>query len=91
MLCLQKKALSISSQTQKVKLVTALVGVLEAIAIISMSFGLAYGDGIIVAPISSSLTIVTVALAMMFSKEKITKLQALGILMAVGGIILTAF
>ena len=56
----------------------AAIGILEAIAVLSVTFGQSFGDGIIVAPISSALTVVTVGLAMIFSKEKITKLQGVG-------------
>lgn len=67
------------------------VGVLEAVGVLSSNYGQAYGDGIIVAPISSALTLVTVTLAVIFLKEKISKPQLLGIILAISGIILSAF
>mgnify|MGYP003340959924 CR=1 FL=1 len=86
-----KKSLSIKNSNKKFAYLLAAVGILEAIAILSVTFGQSFGDGIIVAPISSALTIVTVALAMLFGKEKITRVQGLGIALAVSGIIITAF
>jgi drug/metabolite transporter (DMT)-like permease len=37
------------------------------------------------------LSIVTIALAIVFLKDKVTRLQALGMLAAVAGIVATAF
>ncbi|OGG07210.1 hypothetical protein A2872_00780 [Candidatus Gottesmanbacteria bacterium RIFCSPHIGHO2_01_FULL_42_12] len=75
---------------KKILVAVALTGILEAVGVLGTSFGLAYGDSIIVGPISSALTLVTVTLAVIFLKEKLTKIQTLGILMTVGGIIMTA-
>jgi drug/metabolite transporter (DMT)-like permease len=86
-----KNSLSVINLSQKLIILIALVGILEAIAVLSVTFGQAYGDGIIVAPISSALTIVTVGLAMIFSKEKITRVQGLGIAVVIIGIVITAF
>lgn len=66
------------------------VGLLEAVGILSVSYGQAFGDGIIVAPISSALTVVTVTLAIIFQKEKISKVQGAGIMAVIIGIFLTA-
>lgn len=85
----QKKSLHIASFKKLVPLLFA-VGLLEAGAVLSVTFGQSYGDGIIVAPISGALTIVTVSLAVLFSKEKITKVQSAGIALVVGGIITMA-
>ena len=87
----QKRSLVIKKISGKLTTLVVLVGVLEAIAVLAVAYGLTYGDEIIVAPVSSALTIVTVGLAVIFLKEKITKIQALGITIVVGGIIMTAF
>ncbi|RJR15056.1 DMT family transporter [Candidatus Microgenomates bacterium] len=71
-------------------LLVAATGILEAGAMLSVNFGTQVGDGILVQPIAASLTVVTVSLALIFLKEKIAKLQALGIAMTICGIILTA-
>ena len=86
----QKKSLHITHVKSKFVYLLIAIGVLEAVGVLSATFGQSYGDGIIVAPISSALTIVTVALAMIFLKEQITKIQAAGIAIVVGGIILSA-
>lgn len=86
-----KEPVTIKRATSKLIILVAAVGILEAIGVLSVTFGQSFGDGIIVAPISSALTVVTVALAMIFSKERINKIQGLGIAMAVIGIVLTAF
>jgi len=46
---------------------------------------------VIVNPIASALSIVTISMAVIFLKEKISKTQAIGIFMTIGGIILSAF
>lgn len=68
-----------------------ITGIMEALAIISLNYGFMVGDSILVSPIANSVAIVTVTLAVIFMKEKITKIQIAGILMTVVGIILTAF
>ncbi len=69
----------------------AAIGIFEALAVIGVNYSLKYGDSIIVAPVSSSLTVVTVTLSILFLKEKISRLQAAGIAVTILGIILTAF
>jgi bacterial/archaeal transporter family protein len=87
----KKDHLHITSKSKKLWLIVFAVGILEAIGVSSVSFGLSVGDSILVAPIASSLTIVTVGLAIIFLKEKISKIQGVGIMLTVLGIILTAF
>ncbi len=87
----RRQSLIIKKISRKVVVLIAAIGLLEALAVLSVTYGQSYGDGIIVAPISSALTVVTVGLAMVFLKEKITRLQALGITMTIIGIVLTAF
>ncbi len=86
-----KESLAIKDKTKKLFVLVAAVGLLEAVGVLSTTFGQSYGDGIIVAPISSALTVVTVTLAMIFSKERINKIQGVGIALAVIGIVMTAF
>lgn len=87
----RKQSLVVKQRNNKLYVLIAAVGILEAIGVLSATYGQSYGDGIIVAPISSALTVVTVGLAMIFTKERINKLQGLGIALAVIGIIMTAF
>lgn len=88
---IQKQRLVLENRQPKILLLIAAVGILEAVGVLSANFGVMYGDGILVAPIASSLTIVTVGLAMIFMKERITRTQAFGIALTVIGILLTAF
>ena len=67
------------------------LGVIEVAAVALVNYGLTIGDAILITPIASALSIVTITLAVIFLKDKISKLQGLGITMAVIGIIATAF
>jgi transporter family protein len=84
-----KRELAIAKTSTQTKLMIVLVGVLEAAAVACFNWGLTVGDVILVTPIASALTIVTITMALVFLKESITRLQALGILIAVAGIVLT--
>ena len=84
----QQLALEKQSQTLKALFPIAVIGVLEAIAVMSVSSGLSIGNAIIINPIASALTLVTVGLAMVFLKEKITKTQAAGIVATIAGIMM---
>jgi bacterial/archaeal transporter family protein len=85
------KELSLKDSVNKTKFIVFLVGVLEALAIVSVNYGLNFGYLILVSPISSALSIVTIIMAIIFLKERISKIQALGIFTAIIGIVLTAF
>ena len=67
------------------------MGIIEAGAVALVNYGLTIGDAILITPIASALSIVTIVLAIVFLKEKVTKLQGLGIITAVIGIIVTTF
>ena len=56
----------------------------------STNVGMMVGDSILVVPISSALTVVTILLAIVFLKEKLSKIQVVGILMTLVGIVMTA-
>jgi uncharacterized membrane protein len=68
-----------------------LMGILEAGAVAIVNFGLTIGDAILITPIASALSVVTIVMAIIFLKDKITKLQGLGIITAISGIIVTGF
>ena len=63
----------------------------EAGALAIVNYGLTIGDAILITPIASALSIVTIMLAIIFLKDKVTKFQGFGIIVAVAGIIITAF
>jgi drug/metabolite transporter (DMT)-like permease len=86
-----KRNINLSEIAVKTKLMVVLVGVLDATASTSVNYGLSVGDSILISPITSALSIVTIAMAIIFLKEKITKTQGFGIVMAISGIILAAF
>ena len=86
-----KRELDLSKATVKTKYAVGLMGIIEAGAVAIVNFGLTIGDAILITPISSALSIVTIALAIIFLKDKITKFQGLGIITAIAGIVVTAF
>ena len=66
------------------------LGVIEVAAVALVNYGLTIGDAILITPIASALSIVTIMLAVIFLKDKISKLQGIGIAMAIAGIVTTA-
>lgn len=86
-----KRELTLAKTTTPTKLMVVLVGILEAAAVASVNWGLTIGDVILVTPISLALSIVTIAMAIIFLKEKITRTQAIGMGTVIAGIVLTAF
>jgi drug/metabolite transporter (DMT)-like permease len=68
-----------------------ILGVVEAGAVAAVNFGLTIGDAILITPIASALSLVTISLAVVILKEKVTRLQGFGMAAAVAGIVLTAF
>jgi transporter family protein len=86
-----KRELDLRKATTKTKYMVGLMGIIEAGAVAVVNYGLTIGDAILITPISSALSIVTITLAIIFLKDKVTKLQGLGILTAIAGIIVTAF
>lgn len=74
----------------KIVLVVVAMGVIEVCAVAAVNYGLAIGEAILVSPIASALSVVTIVLAVVFLRDKISTLQGLGMVMAVAGIIATA-
>lgn len=88
---IKKRELGIAQTTPNTKLLIFFAGVIEAFAVACVNWGLTVGDVILVTPISSALSIVTIAMAVIFLKEKITVLQGCGMIIVIAGIVLTAF
>lgn len=86
-----KREINLSKATKQTKYVVVLMGIIEAGAVALVNFGLTIGDAILITPIASALSIVTITLAIIFLKDRVTKLQGIGIVTAIAGIILTAF
>ena len=87
---LAKRTLALTRTSTKTKVIVTLVGILEALATSSVNWGLGVGDLILVSPISSAFTVVTISMAVIFLKEKLSLTQTLGIVLAITGIVLTA-
>lgn len=85
-----KRELALKRVALKTKYMVVVMGIIEAGAVAIVNYGLTIGDAILITPISSALSIVTIALAIIFLKDKITKLQGIGILTAIAGIVVTA-
>ena len=88
---LVKREINLSGTTTQTKYMLVLMGIVEVSAVAFINYGLTIGNAILVTPIASALSVVTIALAIIFLKEIITKLQGFGIVMAITGIIVTAF
>ena len=84
-----KRELFLTKAANNTKLVIVLMGIIEAGAVAVVNFGLSIGDAILITPIASALSVVTIAMAIVFLKDKVTGLQGLGIITAVSGIIAT--
>jgi len=88
---LVKREIRLKETAAKTKYMVVLMGIIETGAVAVVNYGLTIGDAILITPIASALSIVTIALAIIFLKDKVTKLQGLGILIAIIGIVVTAF
>jgi bacterial/archaeal transporter family protein len=86
-----KQEISLTKTSTKTKYIILLMGVIEAGAVALVNYGLTIGDAILITPIASALSIVTITLAIIFLKDKVSKIQGLGIVIAIVGIIVTAF
>jgi len=87
---LVKREIGLTKTAARTKYTVVLMGIIEAGAVAVVNYGLTIGDAILITPIASALSIVTIALAIIFLKDKVTKIQGLGIITAIIGIIVTA-
>jgi bacterial/archaeal transporter family protein len=88
---LSKRGMGLAGTARKTIFSIFVMGVVEAGAVAVVNYGLTIGDAILITPIASALSIVTILLAIIFLKDRITKPQGLGIGMAVVGIVITGF
>jgi bacterial/archaeal transporter family protein len=88
---LLKQGIGLTKISTKTKYIILLMGVIEAGAVALVNYGLIIGDAILITPIASALSVVTITLAIIFLKDKVTKFQGFGIITAIVGIIVTAF
>ena len=84
-----KQGLNLANVSVKTKIMVLLMGSIEAGAVAVVNYGLTIGDAILITPIASALSIVTITLAIIFLKDRITKLQGCGMIAAVAGIVVT--
>ena len=87
---LVKQGIGLTKTSTKTKTIILLMGVIETGAVALVNYGLTIGDAILITPIASALSIVTITLAIIFLKDKVAKFQGLGIITAIVGIIVTA-
>ncbi len=85
-----KRQLDVTKAATKTKYMLVLMGVIETGAVAIVNYGLTIGDAILITPIASALSIVTITMAIIFLKDSVTKLQGLGMIIAIAGIIVTA-
>ncbi len=88
---LARRDLGIAGAATRTKGMIVVMGVVEAAAVAAVNYGLTIGDAILITPIASALSIVTIALAILILKDRVTKLQGLGMGAAIAGIVVTAF
>ena len=86
-----KQEVRLAKSSAQTKYVIVLMGLVEVGAVALVNYGLTIGDAILITPIASALSIVTIALAVLFLKEDVSRLQGLGIFTAIIGIVVTAF
>ncbi len=86
-----KQEIKLTDIPARTKFVILLMGIIEVAAVGLVNYGLTIGDAILITPIASALSIVTILLAVLFLKEKVSTVQGFGILMAIVGITATAF
>jgi transporter family protein len=86
-----KQEIKLTGISTRTKFVILLMGIIEVAAVGLVNYGLTIGDAILITPIASALSIVTILLAVLFLKEKVSTVQGFGILMAIVGITATAF
>ena len=88
---LAKQKVLLKHSKHKTKLMIVLMGIIEAAAIAIVNYGLTIGDAILITPIASALSVVTIVMAIIFLKEKVHKIQMAGIATVLLGIVATAF
>ena len=68
-----KREIYLTKAGAKTKLMLVLMGILEAGAVAIVNFGLTIGDAILITPIASALSVVTIMMAIVFLKDNVTK------------------
>jgi len=84
-----RRQLGMTTATHKTKSMILVIGFIEAAAVAIVNYGLTVGDAILITPIASALSVVTMGMAILFLKERVSRIQGVGMLVAVSGIIVT--
>jgi len=87
----RRQPIRLEKSATSLKYLIFMMGVIEVSAVALVNYGLTIGDAILITPIASALSIVTIALAVIFLKDRVSRFQGVGIAAAIAGIILTAF
>ncbi|MCW1968539.1 MAG: DMT family transporter [Anaerolineae bacterium] len=85
----KRQTLGRLNSSAKVKAMILLMGAIEVGAVSLVNYGLTIGDAILITPIASALSVVTIMLAVVFLKDRVSKPQGLGIVMAIVDIVTT--
>jgi bacterial/archaeal transporter family protein len=88
---LVKRQIGWTTAAPRTKYAVLIMGIIEAGAVAVVNYGLTIGQAILITPIASALSIVTITLAIVILKDKVTRLQGLGMITAIIGIVVTAF
>lgn len=85
---IRKEKINVFRKNKDLFFLIILIGLLDVFGYMSNNYGFSIGDAVIVTPIASCVSLVTVGLSIVFLKEKPKLLQILSILLIVSGIIL---
>jgi bacterial/archaeal transporter family protein len=87
---LARREIALAAIPTRTRYAIVFMGIVEAAAVAVVNYGLTIGDAILITPIASALSVVTITLAIVFLNEKVTRLQGLGMITAIIGIVVTA-
>jgi bacterial/archaeal transporter family protein len=86
----RRETLAVPSLSRRTVSTLTVMGAVEVSAVAAVNYGLGIGDAILITPIASALSVVTIALAVLVLRDRISTLQGVGMAMAVAGIVTTA-
>jgi bacterial/archaeal transporter family protein len=86
----RRETIAIQNLSTRTAAVLAVMGAIEVSAVAAVNYGLTIGQAILITPIASALSVVTIALAILVLRDRISTLQGAGLAMAVAGIVTTA-
>lgn len=84
------RSVAVPRESRRTVAILAGMGLVEVGAVAAVNYGLEIGKAILITPIASALSVVTIALAVVLLRERISPVQAVGMALAVAGIVTTA-